>query len=120
MKKIRVGMKVGSERWGMSHAHPDIWMKPWKGTVLSCDDPRAWHGTYAMNLGRATKEKVQQHLTDLESVGQKPCEEWSDVPVLWDFGDKKKVFWQEKKTLRPYSEDVRKWKQAKEKAEKKW
>ena len=118
MKKIKVGMKVGAERWGMSHAHPSIWMTPWSGTVLAKDDVRAWEGRIAMQGKPATKQRVKEHLASLERLGSPVTDE--EVPVLWDFGDEKRVYWEKASHLRPYSEDVAKWKKEKEKKLMNW
>lgn len=105
MTTITAGMTVGAERWPYSAAHPGCWGRPWSGVVLERDDPRAWEGTLAFGRRRPTREEARAHLG---RVGGIP----SFVPVLWDFGDHLKVYWEPVGDLRPYAADVAAWEAA--------
>ena len=106
MYNLKSGMKVGARRWAYQGAHPGVWKKPWAGTVLQIDDPRAWDYTYAMGYKKASKSKVLEHLEKLKKRGINMNDE---VPVLWDFGDEKKVHWEQRKNIRPYDVDFAEW-----------
>lgn len=97
-----VGSEVGVNRWPSTHAHPDAWGRPWRGTVLAPEDPRAWAGTLAFPSGAPGRGEVLAHLL---RVG------WPEgvVPVLWEFG---RVYWERAGSLRPYAEDAAAWEAA--------
>ena len=97
---------VGSHRWPYSSAHPDCWLKPWAGVQLSIDDPRAWAGTLAFPGKRPNRLAVKAHVAKCQAQGLLRGDE---VPVLWDFGTYKQVWWQSVDGLRPYAEDLQEW-----------
>lgn len=107
--EIKPGTKVGAERWAYRAAHPGCWLKPWSGVVLDRDDPRAWEGSIAFPSKRPNREAVRAHVAEHPSLLQK-------VPVLWNFGGEKRVFWESAANVRPYAEDVAAWKAARDAA----
>ncbi len=100
----QVGSKVGGGRWPMAAAHPEAWQKPWAGVVLAQDDPRAWEGTIAFSA-RPTRKAVQAHLRSLAAAGQAI----QKVPVLWDFGARTDVRWENLASLAPVAVDLARW-----------
>lgn len=103
-----VGMEVGAGRWPWHGAHPDCWGKPWKGMVLSPDDPRAWESTIAFpgTSQVPTRGEVLLHLWSVKNMyhwafkehmspemWRKEYDKPNTFPILWDFDGKRKVFW---------------------------
>jgi hypothetical protein len=120
--RIKVGMKVGAHRWGYDHAHPDVWLKPHSGKVLAYNDIRAWYGAWMDNGKKIrTQEDADEHIAYQREKGIS-IEDGEKIPVQWNFvgedGRTKQVYWETKKNLRPYAEDVRLWKKAREKKRK--
>jgi hypothetical protein len=104
-----VGLEVGAERWPYNHAHPDAWRSPHKGVVLSENDPRAWQDTLTFD-GLPTQAQVDAHLAQLKARGDRDDER---VPVLWSFG---RAYWERRKSLRPFRDDVRAWEKSRQQA----
>lgn len=101
---IKTGDKVGAHRW------PGDGGKPWAGILLDKDDPRAWAKTIAFPTERPNREKVKAHVAKIIAQGL-----LSDVvPVLWDFGDCKRVWWETLKNLRPYADDLAEWEKSRQ------
>jgi hypothetical protein len=100
-----VGTEVGAKRW------PGTGGRPWRGVVLAEDDPRAWTGTLAFpNEDQPpTREEAAAHVAKCRAGGY-----WSGekVPVLWDFGDETRAYWERLEHLRPYADDVAAWEAA--------
>ncbi|WP_186214527.1 hypothetical protein [Burkholderia gladioli] len=105
--RFQVGTIVGAHRWPYHSAHPECWGTPWKGVVLALNDPRAWAG----NLALSTQQKIDEHVAWCHDHGLLK----DTVPVLWDFGDEKIVYFQSASNdarchdLRPYAEDYLDW-----------
>jgi hypothetical protein len=100
----KVGDVVGAKRWPYHGQHPETWQKPVAGEVLARDDVRAWVGTIAFP-GTPDPSAVTEHVAVYANVLS------SKVPVLWDFGEYRKVYWELTCCLRPYAEDVESWEQ---------
>jgi hypothetical protein len=103
------GTIVGAERWPYHHAHPDAWGRPWAGELLAQDDPRAWQGSIAFSARRPGRDAVRRHVAWCRANS----EGFDDrVPVLWDFGGEKKVYWTDRADVRPYTDDLSAWQEA--------
>lgn len=100
------GTLVGSKRWPYAHAHPDCWNRPWSGTLLSVDDPRAWKDSVALGPGVPSKQATAAHVAWCRAQGG-----LSTVPVLWHFDGPKgpRIYWERPEDLRPYAVDVADW-----------
>jgi hypothetical protein len=110
---LRIGAKVGAQRWPFHAAHPGAWGKPWAGTVIRQDDPRAWEDSQTFPRRKPTRAEVQAFLKGHLARGNK----MTKIPVLWDFGpNDKKVYWESPENLRSYAEDLRLWKVARAEA----
>jgi hypothetical protein len=107
MSRLPPGTEVGAERWPLRGAHPRAWGRPWKGTVLSPEDPRGWRDTLAFPRG----EPDPTVMSDL--VARNPHLGVKYVAVLWEFG---KVYWERADALRPCAEDLAAWEAAREAA----
>jgi len=133
------GTLVGAGRWPWAGAHYDCWGKPWSGTVLAPDDPRAWHGTLAFPCRAEggmpgsgplpSQEEVREHLLRVElrylqdmqdhlsrDAIRVQYEAPNDIPVLWHFDSGDKVFWErlaqhdmDEYGVKPYERDVLLW-----------
>ncbi len=106
---FHVGMEVGARRWPYEGAHPACWREPLKGIVLAVDDLRAWAGTWYGHSQAAVDAHLawcrRENLLD------------DAIPVLWiSASGEPFVFWSEPSTLRPYAEDVARWKEARSSA----
>jgi hypothetical protein len=105
------GAIVGARRWPHEHAHPDCWGRPWCGTVLALDDPRAWAGTLRFPDRVPTPSEAARHVAWCRSQGLLDgC-----VPVLWDFGGVHRVHWESvggERGVRAYAEDLAFWERA--------
>jgi hypothetical protein len=101
------GDVVGSGRWPMGGGN--VPGRPWRGTVLAEDDPRAWAGSLAFPGGDPDPEAVSAH------VRKHPLRP-GRYPVLWDFGGEEVVHYETEKPghygLKPYEEDVEAWQSA--------
>jgi hypothetical protein len=106
---LAVGTLVGARRWPYHAAHPDCWGKPWAGTVLAQDDPRAWQGTLAFPCRDGQQpdpDKVREHVAWCREQGLLR----DSVPVLWDFGaDGPRAMWERLDSVRPYAADLAEW-----------
>jgi hypothetical protein len=99
----RPGDIVGAKRWPYHAAHPDCWGQPWSGEVLARNDVRAWAGTVVFPSDEPNADEVALHVARHAAVLA------SELPVLWDFGSYRRVFWERVASLRPYAEDVTEW-----------
>lgn len=106
MTAVNVGQEVGARRWPFSTGHLGNWGAPWKGLVLDPSDPAAWANTGAFPTSDPDPEQVQQHLARVGDTGR--------VPVQWDFGGSKVVYWERRSTLRPYADDLAAWETARQ------
>lgn len=102
---MQVGTLVGARRWANRHAHPDCWVRPWQGVVISKYDPKAWANTIAFPTASPDVEAVKQHVDKCIKRGDL----MDVIPVLWNFGDHTKVHWEKSKSLRTYDEDFAEW-----------
>jgi hypothetical protein len=99
---LNVGDRVGARRWPFAGAHPDCWGRPWAGTLLAQDDPRAWAHTLRFPGREPSAAEASAWVAELHQDGL-----LSDrVPVLWDFG---RIYWESIQALRPYVADVSAW-----------
>lgn len=100
--EIKTWMVVGAQRWPYHAAHPECWLQPWKGVVLDRDDPRAWAESVAFPTKRPNRQQVKAHVAAHPTLANK-------LPVLWNFGTYKKIFWESVENLRSYEGDVAAW-----------
>ena len=107
---MKIGTKVGSERWPYSGAHPGCWMRPWYGWVVAQNDVRAWTRTLRFPGRIPNQLEVDEHVAWCHA--QTLLGEDETVPVLWEFGDKEQVYWERLEALVPYRVDVRNWRRA--------
>lgn len=105
---MKIGTKVGAERWPYSHAHPDCWMQPWHGWLLAVNDTRAWVKTIAFPSRKPNQAKVDEHVSWCHAQGLLDA----NVPVFWIFGAEKTVHWERLEALVPYQVDVQNWRRA--------
>lgn len=106
-----IGTRVGARRWPHEHAHPDCWGRPWEGTVLAVDDPRAWAYTLRFPDRAPTPAEAAAHVAWCRSQGLLD----GKVPVLWHFADAFCVRWESvggEHGVRPYADDLARWQQA--------
>lgn len=104
---MKAGTKVGAGRWPNIHEHPDNWGRPWSGTILAVDSPRAWAKTPAFPTTYPDPILIAAHVKLSRDKGLPPL---PDVPVLWDFGRHGQiVYWEPEGRLRPYPEDLQAW-----------
>lgn len=101
-----VGTKVGAHRWPYHYNHPDCWGRPWSGTLLAGNDPRAWQDTIRFD-GLPSQAEVDRHVAWCKAR----YTDWEQrVPVLWDFGENgQTIYWEDAARLLPYDEDVAAW-----------
>ncbi|MEM3452127.1 MAG: hypothetical protein QW835_00675 [Candidatus Hadarchaeum sp.] len=111
MQKLPPGTVVGAGRW------PPIG-KPWKGIVLSQDDPRAWARTLAFPNRTPSEEEARQHVLWCKERGLLGPER---VPVLWTFksdlgGEYQIIYWETvgdgKHDVKPYEMDLELWQES--------
>ncbi|HIH2751716.1 TPA: hypothetical protein ACYLN4_007566 [Burkholderia lata] len=102
--RFPVGTIVGARRWPYVGNHPGCWGTPWKGEVLALNDQRAW----AKNVTLSTQQKIDAHVAWCDKQGLFE----DSVPVLWDFGDEKIVYFQTASNLWPYAVDYLDWQAA--------
>jgi hypothetical protein len=105
---IPVGARVGADRWPNTGAHPDAWNPPWSGVLLALDDPRAWEGTIAFPGPDPDPSAVREHVARCLAAGYLT----NRAPVLWDFGDRQRVWWETRSSLRTYAQDLEAWAKA--------
>ena len=105
--QLQVGDKVGAGRFPLNG-------KPWSGILLSVCDPRAWKGTLAFPVPDSEDsdwlpdvQKIREHVVRCATRG----DNISGLPVLWDFGAYKRVWWERPESLVPYEEEYREWKE---------
>jgi hypothetical protein len=104
----KVGELVGAGRWPEPLQASSL---PWLGIVLAVNDPSAWQNSIAFGQN-PSQEAIDAHVEAYQS-------QWlikNAFPVLWNFGERGcKVFWETsdqrygKYCLRPYHEDVARW-----------
>jgi hypothetical protein len=103
------GMRVGAGRWAYSAAHPDCWLAPYVGTVLSAEDPQAWQGTLAFPGDELPDPaKVKAWAAQCRKEGLLDAK----VPVLWDFPTGQTVRWETLSALRLPADDRKAWEEA--------
>lgn len=107
-----IGKRVGAGRWPYSAAHPDCWEKPYEGTVLALDDPRAWAGTSAFPTDKPNAEAVKAHVEWCQEQNLLATE----LPVLWDFPSGQMVRWEQISSLVTPEEDFTAWTKARAEA----
>jgi hypothetical protein len=115
MTTLEVGSLVGSQRWPYWGNHPDCWGRPWSGTLLAEDDPRAWANTIAFPGREPSQAEATAHVAWCAAnvphhIGEVVA------PVLWNFRDESRVMWERTADLRPYADDVTAWEQARAEA----
>lgn len=106
---MEVGTKVGARRWPYNAAHPDCWVRPHAGVVLSQRDPRAWQGTMAFGERLPTQAEVDRHVDWIE---KNIPDRKATLPVLWDFFGEPCAYWESAASVKPYAEDLADWTQA--------
>ena len=99
------GSSVGSRRWPYQSAHPSCWQPPHRGVIIAQNDIRAWLDTIAFGPTKPTQRDVDLHVEQLHARGLLV----TDVPVLWSFFDRPKVYWSDIRHLRPADDDYRDW-----------
>jgi hypothetical protein len=99
MRTFLVGDRVGAGRIPYHGAHPTCGKRPWAGTVLAIDDPKAWAGSIAFPTRRPRQADVTAHVRQCQEQGLLG----DKIPVLWDFG---KVYWERPSVLRTVAEDL--------------
>jgi hypothetical protein len=103
MITLTIGMKVGD----LNRIPPGG--RPWKGELMAQTDPRAWVGSLAFPSvvydGTPPQDKVNAHVAWCHSQGLLK----DVVPVLWDFGTYRKVWWEPTKDLLPYADVLVQW-----------
>ena len=105
---MEIGTTVSAaHRWPFQAAHPDCWGRPWKGTVLALDDPRAWTGSLAFR-GTPTQEETSAHVADCKERGLLS----NTIPVLWNFGTSEEIQWETEPHLKPYDDVLKEWEAA--------
>ena len=99
-----LGQEVGASRWPQP-MHSGL--APWKGTVLTLNDKRAWTGTLAFDDPSSDLSQivVDRHVESLLERGLLK----DHVPVLWHFESREMVYWSSARDLVTYEEDVRRW-----------
>lgn len=107
---MKVGTSVGCEyRWPYAHAHPDCWTKPYRGTVVAKDDPRAWARTLAFPQDRPDPAAVAAHVRRCEEL-YGPDRDVCPVLYVWD--GEEVVMWERESALKPYAIMLRLWRSA--------
>lgn len=102
---MKPGTWVGAERWPNRASHPNFWGKPHAGQVLDVFDCRAW----ANSLDFPVDNPPIPEVVALVSKYQREERLVDRVPVLWTFDGQKRVLWERLSSLRPYAEDVARW-----------
>lgn len=100
-----VGDHVGAQRWPQHASHPSNWGAPHMGQLLDPRDPRAWANRAAFPTDNPCPKEVARWVDRLE----RECG-FTTVPVLWDFGDRQVVYWENPKQVVHYMDDVHRWK----------
>lgn len=106
---LHPGAFVGCDyRWPFDHGHPDNWVRPHEGTILWLDDPRAWAGSLAFPSDSPEQSLVTQHVQRCLDRGLLND---GRVPVLYKstIDDHQFVRWDSISSLRPYTETLKVW-----------
>lgn len=100
----RPGAAVGAGRWPQPLVEG---ARPWRGRVLSREDPVAWAGSrvFPRRADQIDPEEIRQYLMRRERTNQAVKE----VPVLWESDVGPTVQWIDPVLLSPYEQDVLHW-----------